>query len=82
MHAELAVVRTRCILAERADGEKRARHLQQAEKAFASILEIAKRVVPNQQDSDEIEEARRNIRRLGGRDFTQPHTTNKTGRPS
>src|SRR5215469_14426688 len=65
MRTEFAVVRTMCILAEQEDAEKCAHHLQQAEKAFERILEIAKRVGPNQQDRDDIEEARHNIRRLG-----------------
>jgi len=81
MRTELAVVRTMCILAEQEDGEKRAHHLQQAEKAFASFLEIAKRVGPNQQDRDAIEEARQSIRRLGGA-TSLSHTTSNTDRSS
>jgi hypothetical protein len=74
MRTELVVVRTMCILAEQEDdGEERAHHIQQAEKAFASILDVAKRIDPNQQDRDAIEEARQNIRRVGGREFPQPH---------
>jgi len=70
MHTELNIVDTLCLLAEQEDGEKRARHVQQAKKAFASVLEIAKRVGPNQQDRDAIEEARHCVCRLGGGDFS------------
>jgi hypothetical protein len=73
IRTELAVIRTMCILAQQEDGEKRAHHVQQAEKAFATVLAIAKRVGPSQQDRDAIEDARHRIRRLGGRDFSQPH---------
>jgi len=73
MRTELAVIRTMCTLAEPEEGEKRAHHVQQAEKAFAAVLEIAKRVGPNQKDRDAIEEARQNIRRVGGHEFPQPH---------
>ena len=72
MRTELAVIRTMCTLAEPEEGEKRAHHVQQAEKAFASALEIAKRFGLNQSDRDAIEEARYSICRLGGRDFSQP----------
>ena len=75
MRTELAVVRTMCILAEQEDGEKRTHHVQQAEKAFESVLEIARRGGPNHQDRDAIEEARNCIRRLGGRDFSPTITT-------
>jgi hypothetical protein len=72
MRTELAVVHTMCVLAEQEDGAERAHHVQQAEKAFASALEIAKRFGLNQSDRDAIEEARYSICRLGGRDFSQP----------
>jgi len=70
MRTELDVVRTTCLLAEHEDGEKRTRHIQLAEKALKSVLEIVKRVVPNQQDRRDIGEARLSIRQLGGRDFS------------
>jgi len=73
IRTELAVIRTMCILAQHEDGEKRAHHVQQAEKAFESVLEIARRVEPDQQDRNDIEEARHNICQLGGLDFSQPH---------
>jgi len=73
LRTELAVVRTMCVLAEQEDGERHTHHIQQAEKAFESVLAIAKRVAPNHQDRDAIEEARHNIRRLGGCDSPQPH---------
>src|SRR5215467_3964979 len=70
MRTELDVVRTTCLIAEQEDGEKRTRHIQLAEKALKSVLEIVKRIVPNQQDRRDIEEARQSIRQLGGRDFS------------
>jgi hypothetical protein len=74
MRTELVVVRTMCILAEQEeDVEKRAHQIQQAEKAFASVLKVASQAEPNRGDHDAIEEARHNIRRLGGRDFFQPN---------
>jgi len=73
MRTELAVAHTRCVLAEQEHGKKRAHHIQQAEKAFEMTLELASRVPTHQQDRDAIEEARHNIHRLGGRDFSQPH---------
>jgi hypothetical protein len=73
MRTELAVVHTMCTLAEQEDGQKRAHHLQQAEKAFEMVLNLASRVAPDRRDRDAIEEARQRIRRLGGRDFSQPH---------
>ena len=65
--------RTMCLLAEQEDGAKRTHHLQQAEKAFEMVLHLASRVEPDRQDRNAIEEALHNIRRLGGRDFSQPH---------
>jgi len=70
MRTELDVVRTTCLLAEQEDGEKRTRHIQLAERALKSVLEIVKRVAPNQQDRRDIEEALHGIRQLGGRDFS------------
>src|SRR5215831_19991192 len=69
MHTELNVIGTLCLLAEQEDGEKRARHLKLAEKAFETILELASRVEPDTQNRHAIEEARHNIHQLGGRDF-------------
>jgi len=69
MRTELDVIGTTCLLAEEEGGEKRTRHIQLAEKALKSVLEIVKRVEPNQQDRRDIEEARHSIRQLGGRDF-------------
>jgi len=76
----LDVICTMCLLAEQEDGAKRARHLQQAEKAFDVVLDVASRVKPDRQDRDAIEEARHNIRRLGGRDFSTSleHATSNT----
>jgi len=70
MRTELDVVRTTCLLAEQEDGEKRTRHIQLAERALKSVLEIVKRVAPNQQDRRDIEEALHSIHQLGGRDFS------------
>jgi len=70
MRTELDVVRTMCVLATQEKGERRTHHVQQAEKAFESVLEIGKRVQPSPQDRHDIEEALQCIRQLGGRDFS------------
>jgi hypothetical protein len=74
MRTELAVIRTLCFLAQQEDRERRAHRVTQAEALFELVLKNAKRVAPNQRDCCDIEEARHNIRQLGGRDFWQPHT--------
>ena len=73
LRAELGIIRTVCILAEREGGAERVHHLQLAEKAFEVVLDVGSRVEPNSRDHDAIKEAPHNIRRLGGRDFSQPH---------
>jgi|SRR5262252_3480805 hypothetical protein len=73
MRTELDIIRTLCLLAEQEDGEKRARHVQLAEKAFETVLELASRVEADGLDQRAIEEARENIRRLCGHDFSKPH---------
>ena len=73
MRTELDIIRTLCILAQQEGGVKRTHHLQHAEKAFEMVVHLASRVEPDRQDLDAIEEAHDDIRRLGGRDFSQPH---------
>ena len=73
MHTELDIIRTLSLLAEQEDGEKRARHVQLAEKAFETVLELASRVEADGLDQRAIEEALENIRRLCGHDFSKPH---------
>ena len=73
MHTELNIVGTLCLLAEQEDGEKRARHVHLAAKAFETVLELASRVEPDTQSRHAIEEARCNISQLGGHNFCQPH---------
>ena len=73
LRAELDFIRTMCVFAEQQCGAKRAHHLQHAEKAFEMVVHLVSRVELNRQDLDAIEEAQHDIRRLGGRDFSQPH---------
>jgi len=57
MRTELDVVRTMCLLAKQEDGEERTHHIQQAEKAFESVLEIVERIETSPHDRRDIEEA-------------------------
>src|SRR5215470_16092632 len=71
MRTELDIVSTIYLLAQQEDGERRARHVQMAETAMKSVLTLAECVELSRQERKQTEQAKQNIRELGGRDFSQ-----------
>ena len=67
LQTELSVARSMCVLAGQGPRQKRAHHLQEAEKAFQLVLKIAKHTGLSKQERNAIEQTRRDILSLGGK---------------
>jgi len=62
INTEFRLIRNYCRLAEHEDGQERAHHMEMAQNALKAILKMAERVELNQQQRNEIEEAKRESR--------------------
>jgi len=65
LRAELAIIRTLCMLARQESGNEQSHHVEQAKRALRTVLKLAKQVRPGKQQRDEIEEVRRDILSVG-----------------